>query len=423
MEELTQRADDHPGLSSFVSFFSRTFTDCVDSFNTCFSSDADKRCVLLGLCLSSVAALLLSCLVLMQWRCRSGGTPGESCVFSYCFLGDLCSTVGAILSKQLYMQVLMGVIAGVLDAVNVLSCYFSVCRNSKKTLRVRMMRRRRRQHLLAVCVLMVVAGGFLKSLVKPSDTLHSGRRLLYAALQDQTEVLGYVLGLISFVIVCTARFPALCRTEGEKLTKADCISRLLCSLAGSLYSAAILLYDTPQSGFLLRVMPWLLSAICSSILDVLIVVFHFCRRETRQEPVRFSSDTRRLLGSCDVPAVDNYFMNITKGKGKSRAETKEKKLAKMTEMGQYIDVTLHPVCCLHEVSLSQEEAEDKPRDGTTSVMTVNNSYYSDLSSDSSSVSTDLEWDFEEANGKWRELSTTTRGEFVPHQAASNPGDM
>lgn len=42
------------------------------------------------------------------------------------------------------------------------------------------------------------------------------------------------------------------------------------------------------------------------------------------------------------------------------------------------------------MSLSQEEAEDKPRDGTTSVMTVNNSYYSDLSSDSSSVSTDLE---------------------------------
>lgn len=35
----------------------------------------------------------------------------------------------------------------------------------------------------------------------------------------------------------------------------------------------------------------------------------------------------------------------------------------------------------------------------------------------------FQWDFEEANGKWRELSTTTRGEFVPHQAASNPGDM
>lgn len=62
-----------------------------------------------------------------------------------------------------------------------------VCFCSTTALRVRMMRRRRRQHLLAVCVLMVVAGGFLKSLVKPSDTLHSGRRLLYAALQVRTH--------------------------------------------------------------------------------------------------------------------------------------------------------------------------------------------------------------------------------------------
>lgn len=47
------------------------------------------------------------------------------------------------------------------------------------------------------------------------------------------------------------------------------ISGLLCPLAGALYAAAILLYDT-RFGFLLRVMPWLMSAVCCVILDILV---------------------------------------------------------------------------------------------------------------------------------------------------------
>lgn len=51
------------------------------------------------------------------------------------------------------------------------------------------MRRRRRQHLLAVCVLMVVAGGFLKSTVThhPAERRLSGRGLLHVTLQVSTD--------------------------------------------------------------------------------------------------------------------------------------------------------------------------------------------------------------------------------------------
>lgn len=44
-----------------------------------------------------------------------------------------------------------------------------------------MMKGRRRQHLFAVCVLMVIAGGFLESRVsrRPADRPLSGRRLLH----------------------------------------------------------------------------------------------------------------------------------------------------------------------------------------------------------------------------------------------------
>lgn len=50
--------------------------------------------------------------------------------------------------------------------------------------RLRMAKKRRRQHLLAVGVLMVVAGGFLKSRVEP-PTVRSvkARRLLASGLQ------------------------------------------------------------------------------------------------------------------------------------------------------------------------------------------------------------------------------------------------
>lgn len=57
--------------------------------------------------------------------------------------------------------------------------------------------------------------------------------------------------------------------RGQMLTRASVFSGLLCSLAGALYAAALLLYDT-QPGFLFRVMPWLLSAMCCVTLDLLV---------------------------------------------------------------------------------------------------------------------------------------------------------
>uniref|UniRef100_A0A3B3DZ48 Transmembrane protein 44 n=1 Tax=Oryzias melastigma TaxID=30732 RepID=A0A3B3DZ48_ORYME len=136
--------------------------------------------------------------------------------------------------------------------------------------RLRMAKRRRRQHLLAVGVLMVVAGGFLKSRVTEPPSFRSvrGRKLLHSGLQPPSwslEILGYTLGLLSFVIACTSRFPALCRA---KFTRSYIFSRLLCSVSGALYTAAILLYNT-QFGFLLRVLPWLLSATSCVLLDLI----------------------------------------------------------------------------------------------------------------------------------------------------------
>uniref|UniRef100_A0A669EBE8 Transmembrane protein 44 n=1 Tax=Oreochromis niloticus TaxID=8128 RepID=A0A669EBE8_ORENI len=226
-------------LTSLVDF-------CVDSVNTCLSRDADTLCVPVGLTFLSALLLLLSCLLFVVQRCKiRGENPGETAVFFYCFIGNLCSTTGAILSRQLHIQVAQ----------------------------LRMMKRRRRQHLLAVCVLMVVAGGFLKSRVSHASALQpvKGRTLLHVVLQDNTEILGYLLGLLSFVIACTSRIPFLV----SFVTHTAIFSGLLCSLAGALYTTAILLCDT-QFRFLMRAMPWLLSSAGCVTLDLLVSLHSKC---------------------------------------------------------------------------------------------------------------------------------------------------
>ncbi|XP_060934859.1 transmembrane protein 44 [Limanda limanda] len=416
--------DVHTG-PGFNSFFSHLSTFCMDSFSTCFSPDSDKPCVLLALSSLSSLALLLSCLLLMYQRCRCrGGDPAEETIISlYCLLGDLCSTVGAILSTQLYIQVLMGAFAAAVDAVNVmLSCFpVLLCWNTETERRLRVMRRRRRQHLLAVCVLMVVAGGFLKSPVKPADGLLSRRRLLHFTLQDNTEILGYTLGLISFVIVCTSRFPPVCRVyRGRMLTQAQVFSGLLCSLAGALYAAVLLLYDT-QMGFLLRVMPWLLSAICGVTLDLLILILHWYKRGSMQQLISLFPDTERLLGGSGFSTEENVAMkNHRKQKINSSPQTETKNVQKMSEMGRYMDVSVHPAGKVIKASFVCLEAEGERLDGTGQGIRAER--MSDTSFDSSTVSSDLEWDFEEANGQWRGPMAKPQedDEFPLQQCPANP---
>ncbi|XP_070816203.1 transmembrane protein 44 [Chaetodon trifascialis] len=410
------------GIGNPRSFLSSLVDFCVDSVSTCFSYDADKLCVSIGLSSVSALLLLLSCclLVCQRYRCLREN-PGETLTLCYSLLGNMCSIVGAVLSRQLHIQILMGAVAAAMDAVHFISSCFPelLCRNSKAERRLRMMRKRRRQHLLAVCVLMVVAGGFLNLRVTngPADRPLSGRRLLHAALQDNTEILGYILGLLSFAIACTSRFPAVRSAyRGQMLTWACMFSGLLCSLAGVLYAAAILLYDT-QFGFLLRVMPWLLSAICCVILDLLILVIHWCKKGTRLQLTRCSPDTESLLdGSC---TEDKAVMKSQRKQQVHSSVQKTKNAQKMTEVGRYMDVSVQPArkTCLQEV-MFREEVEDQLLNGKVRVIRVDSFCSSDTSYDSSLMSSDLEWDFEEAHAQWSE--PTAKQQFPPQEWPTNP---
>ncbi|XP_033936387.1 transmembrane protein 44 isoform X4 [Pseudochaenichthys georgianus] len=323
------------GNPNFVFFNLVEF--CVDAVTTCFSHGADKLCVPIGLSSLSALLLLLSCILLVYQRCTfRGKNPGESIILLYSLLGNLCSTSGAILSRQLHIQIILGAFAAAMDGIGFISCCLPVllCWNSKAEKRMRIIRGRRRQHLLAVCVLMVVAGGFLKSRDShhPVDGHLSGRKLLHATFQ--------------------------------------------------------------------------------------ILVIHWWKRGTTRQLVHFSTDRENLLGGSGIPTEDNDVMKRQrKEQVHSSARTKTNPVQRMTEMGGYMDVSLHPA----EKKVTLSEVKDLPLNMTLRVIGGDRFYSSDTSCESSPVSSDLEWDFEEANAPWREPTANQReGEEFPTQRPTNP---
>ncbi|CAL8253108.1 unnamed protein product [Merluccius merluccius] len=196
---------------------------CAESAATCLSIRADAACGPVGLVALSALLLFTSRFVLLCQRCREtrqGTAAGEAVFVSiYWFLGELCGAMGAALSQQLDIQIVFGVLAVAVEFVNVFSIFLT----------------------------------------------------LYLCWGSPAEALGYTLGLISFTIACTSRFPAInhaCRRE--KMTWAAGVSAVLCSLAGLLYTSALLLSDPRVPGLLLKAAPWLLSALCSATLDLLV---------------------------------------------------------------------------------------------------------------------------------------------------------
>ncbi|KAJ7993185.1 hypothetical protein DPEC_G00269820 [Dallia pectoralis] len=295
MAEDTRRVTNGPSGTNGL-WFDLTSWWRVDI--TCFSNRPDM-CVASALSCLSALLLAVACVMLVCRRCRERDkNPGEAAGALYSFLGYSCGTVGAFLSNQLALQILIGGVMAIVEVMHLISILIPMCLtwNTRAEKRLRMMQRRRRQNLMAVSLLLVMGGGsFLttRNSLQSVDRPLTGRRLLTDFLLDNTEVLGYILGLLSLVIAWTSKFPALLRARrGEKSSTTHLCAGVLCSLAGALYTSAILLYDT-QVEFILRATPWLLASTGCAALDLAVVVLFWCRKFNME--LGCSSDTENLL--------------------------------------------------------------------------------------------------------------------------------
>uniref|UniRef100_A0A8C1XTV3 Transmembrane protein 44 n=1 Tax=Cyprinus carpio TaxID=7962 RepID=A0A8C1XTV3_CYPCA len=374
----------------------------------CLSAYEEHICISAALYVLSALILLVSCSLLLYHRCktRSKSLGDEAVCALYCFVGNLCSAVGALLSKQFDFQISMASYMAVLDVIHLLSLSFSIYLwyKSKMGKKMRMVSRRRRQNFQVVSLLFVMGGCVYLDLhvhSSPEMVSPTMRRPLGMFLDDHTENLGYVLGLLSFAISWTAKFPFILKANrGEQNSAVQVSSRVLSSVAGSLYASAILLYDI-QLRSVIKAMPWILSAISCAVLDLSIVVL-ICYRSNHKRPsVRsLDSDTESLLGDSSVKGqLCNNNVECCRKKHLSARGISPKG----TDMGLYMDVNIQPIrkVCLKEVTISRDgSSESLPLRRTVRVVRVDEQCSSDTSTDSSSIGSELEWDLEETKTPW-----------------------
>ncbi|XP_073682489.1 transmembrane protein 44 [Garra rufa] len=190
------------------------------------------------------------------------------------------------------------------------------------------------------------------------------------------------------------------QNRGEQNSAVQVSSRVLSSVAGSLYASAILLYDTRLRS-VVKAMPWILSAVSCAVLDFFIV-FLICYRSNHKRPsVRsLDSDTESLLGDSSVSGqlCNNNVECCSKKHLSARGIS-----PKGTDMGLYMDVNIQPMrkVCLKEVTISRDgSSENLPLKRTVRVVRVDEQCSSGTSTDSSSLGSELEWDFEETKTQW-----------------------
>ncbi|KAJ8277182.1 hypothetical protein GJAV_G00072310 [Gymnothorax javanicus] len=305
------------------------------------SCSADEKvCISIGICCLSAVLCVIACLLLLckRYRRKSWYVGDSAGSVLYCFLGNLCGTVGAFLSYQLVIQVFMGVLLTTLDVLHLIFIIIPVFGKTERRLKI--MRKRRRQNVLVLSLPLVLGVGIFTYhgvYLVQGNKGPVGRHLLSLDLQDNLEILGYTLGLLSFVIGWTSKLPFLAKAyQGKTLAE--------------------------------RMSFGMLSALANP----------------------------SMSSSWDCPALENPNTPWL-GKDITKDSTQQKKCLKNTaEIGQYLDVNIHPVqpvpkVFLQEVKISKEgQTGTLPQRRTLKEVREVDPCSSDSSSTSSSINPDLE---------------------------------
>ncbi|XP_067851370.1 transmembrane protein 44 isoform X2 [Heptranchias perlo] len=407
----------------------------------CFTQE--KVCISFALWVLSLLFWAIAHIILFYLRCkrRVWGEESLSCAI-YAFLGNMCNMFGALLAKQLSIQVFTAAYMAAVDILHFVLILFPVCgsRSRSKTDQPRQRNKRRRSAMFMVCLPFIMGKCYYWATpVAQVDFYGPRRKLLTTLLQDNTEIIGYTLGVTAVFIGWTSKFPLILKASRGKI---DCSLRkwaLIFSLLGSvLYAAAILAHDKDPE-FILRALPWLLIFLGGAALD-LAILFLSCFLEdktTRQQwglEVVVESDTISLLESPgqDVEEEDIQAETQSSDWMPLNIPQNNRYLRKMAEMGHYMDLSIEPVqeigfgvkrlpgdgqiCTERGKRADTLFVHDPPMYPPKQVIHANVSSCS--SSDATSINSELEWDFEDMPQEWK-----VTGKQQEHALNRSPGSL
>nr|XP_023479291.1 transmembrane protein 44 isoform X1 [Equus caballus] len=327
-----------------------------DYLDRCFARH--RVCISFGLWICSSSCWIAAHALLLYLRCskkprRDQTAPCAAC----CLLTSLCDTVGAILARQLTIQVFTGAYLAAVDLVNFVFILFPVCGsrykpNSGRGSRERKRKRRLRASLFALALPLSLGPGWaLWAAVPKASGLIRGpqRRLLGSFLQDNTEILGYLLGGIAALGSWASRIPPLSRIcRGRTFPSIHLWTRLLSALAGLLYASAIVAHDR-RPEYLLRATPWFLTSLGRASLDLAIIFLSCVMKSKMRRALGFTSeargspDTQALLTCAEKEQENEEARNENTDWVPLTTLPRCKSLRMMAAISPYMELTIEPV--------------------------------------------------------------------------------
>ncbi|XP_015848795.1 transmembrane protein 44 isoform X1 [Peromyscus maniculatus bairdii] len=392
-----------------------------DYLDRCFARR--RVCISFGLWICAACCWIAAHALVLYLRCtKKCGRDQSTLCAAFCLLTSLCDTVGAILARQLTIQVFTGAYLAAVDFVNFMSVLFPVCGSKSKSksggsCRERKSRRHLRARVFALALPLCLGPGWAvwAAVPKASAPVRGPqRRLLGSLLQENPEVFGYLLGGIAAFGSWASRIPPfsnICR--GKSLSYIHLWARFLSALAGLLYASAIVAHDR-QPEYLLQATPWFLISLGRAALD-LAIIFLSCVIKSKMRgafgfaaEVREGPDTQALL-TCAEREEESQEAG-TEDKNPDWVPLTSlshcKPLRTMTAISRYMELTVEPVqqagCSGTrlpgdgQTSTEDPSLQEPPSYPPIQVIQARVSS-SSSSSEVSSINSDLEWDPEDVN--------------------------
>ncbi|XP_047589387.1 transmembrane protein 44 isoform X6 [Lutra lutra] len=323
-----------------------------DYLDRCFARH--RVCISFGLWICSTSCWIAAHTLLLYLRCakKSGRDQSVLCA-ACCLLSSLCDTIGAILARQLTIQVFTGAYLAAADLVNFVFILFPICGCQWKSHRgrgsqERTRRQRLRASVFALALPLSLGPGWALWATTPKASgpvRGSQRRLLESLLQDNTEVLGYLLGGIAVFGSWASQIPPLSRIcQGKAFPSIHLWTRLLSALAGLLYASAIVAHDR-RPEYLLRATPWFLTSLGRAALDLSIIFLSWVMKSKMRRALGFapgareSPDTQALLTCAEKEEEsqeNSDWVPLT-------TLPPCKSLRTMAAISRYLELTIEPV--------------------------------------------------------------------------------